>query len=485
MNRHEKKRKALRWRIVRYIIMVSAIASIATLSVLVLLGYRFNRTTGVIQQGGLVQFMSEPTKARVTIGSAKLVDKTPSKITVNPGEYLVKMEKEKYRMWQKNVTIKAGEVLWLNSAKLIPRDIKTETTLSIPKVSDSFAQPGSGYISILPERAKPAIARYDIRSNTVKSESFNLASLKLAKADKHAYSFTDWDGDKDRAVLKHAYDNLSELVLVNYDDNTRSFVVSAIGKATPIDVIADPRNERNLVVRYSDGSVRLVDSDDGEVSPVVVSNVSTITSFGSSIVYTRTVGAGKVETGYVTLDSQQKLKPVRLINTKQPVRFQIQQYFDTYFVTTIIGKNVTLQRTSSLPRSSDSALVSLKLVTTFALDSVPLDIRALDAGQQVSIRQPSAVTNYDVELKALTSTDIAGAKQGADVNVRWLDQFHYYVDTDGTLLQYEYDGENQSDIVKVTPGYAAGYSQNGKYLYTVLKTENGFALQRSTMILDS
>ena len=485
MNRHAKKRRALQWRIVRYIIMVSTIFAIVTFSVLILLGYRLNRTTGVIQQGGLVQFVSEPTKASVTIGSAKLLDKTPSKITVNPGEYLVKMEKDGYQLWQKNVAIKAGEVLWLNSAKLVPRDITTVALRTIPTVADSFAQPKSGFISVLPDASKPVVERYDIRTGDLKSETLDLSTLNTAVAKKDSYRFLEWNGSTKREILNHTYGKKNELVVVNVDNKDDSFVITPQGKAMPVDAIPDPRDSRDLIVRYSDGSVRSVDGDIGSVSAAVLTKTTSIKSFGSSIVYVKSVGKNMVETGYLTLDNQLESKSVRRISTQQPVQFQVQQYFDTYFLTTVVGKNMTVQSTKSLPRSSDDTAASLKLILSLELDNPPVSLRRLDAGQQISILQPSAVTNYDVESKSVTTTNLTDKDQKKLVKLKWLDEFHYYLDNGGILRQYEYDGENQADITNVEAGHAAGYSQNGKYLYTFAKDKSGFTLQRSTLILDS
>lgn len=84
------KRRQLITRIVVYSLMTLGVVSLVTFLVFIMLGYRFNRDTSSIQQGGLVQFASRPTNASVTIGNAKLGDLTPSKITVNPGNYDVR-----------------------------------------------------------------------------------------------------------------------------------------------------------------------------------------------------------------------------------------------------------------------------------------------------------------------------------------------------------------------------------------------------------
>jgi hypothetical protein len=82
-----------------YSLMTLGVGILVTFLVFIMLGYRFNRDTSSIQQGGLVQFASRPTDAQVTIGSAKLGARTPSKITTNPGNYTVKMNRSGYKGW--------------------------------------------------------------------------------------------------------------------------------------------------------------------------------------------------------------------------------------------------------------------------------------------------------------------------------------------------------------------------------------------------
>ncbi len=105
MYRAPSKRRQLITRIIVYSLMTLGVVLLVTLLVFIMLGYRFNRDTSSIQQGGLVQFASRPIDASVTIGKAKLGDLTPSKITVNPGNYDVKMSKTGYRDWMKNVDV--------------------------------------------------------------------------------------------------------------------------------------------------------------------------------------------------------------------------------------------------------------------------------------------------------------------------------------------------------------------------------------------
>ena len=68
--------------------------------------------------------------------------------------------------------------------------------------------------------------------------------------------------------------------------------------------------------------------------------------------------------------------------------------------------------------------------------------------------------------------------------LRWLDGYHYYV-TNGTDLQVaEFDGANAHTITPLATGFDSVQSDNGRFIYTINASDNGFALQRSQMILE-
>ena len=144
MYKTPSKRSQLIQRVVVYSAMTIGVVVLVTFLVFIMLGYRFNRDTSSIQQGGLVQFASRPIDASVTVGNAKLTDLTPSKITMNPGTYDVKMSKKGYQDWTKNVDVCSGEVLWPNYAQLVPNNVATEGLTTFDAIAGMKSSPPAG-----------------------------------------------------------------------------------------------------------------------------------------------------------------------------------------------------------------------------------------------------------------------------------------------------------------------------------------------------
>src|SRR5690606_5047873 len=103
-----------------YMLMVLFVLTFVFVLTLLTLGYRFDRSAGTIEQGGLVQLNSIPSGANLTIDSARLSATTGTKTTLAPGKHAITMSRDGYGNWQKTVEVKSGTILWLNYARLIP-----------------------------------------------------------------------------------------------------------------------------------------------------------------------------------------------------------------------------------------------------------------------------------------------------------------------------------------------------------------------------
>ena len=105
-----KRRKRVQLTFI-YMLMVLSIVSIVFVLILVVQGYRYNSYDGKVEQGGLVQFDSRPSGATVSVDDITLSARTASKITLSSGRHTVKMTRDGYSTWQKNVSVTPGGVL--------------------------------------------------------------------------------------------------------------------------------------------------------------------------------------------------------------------------------------------------------------------------------------------------------------------------------------------------------------------------------------
>lgn len=467
---------------VAYAAMTAAVVGLSTVLVLLMLGYRFNRYSGTIQQGGLVQFISQPSGANVFIGDIQLANKTRSKITLNPGDYLIKMQREGYQPWQKSATVKAGTVLWLNSARLVPENPETTAVLPLAAVASTSAQSGVDTFAILKKSTTPTITLVGTDGDEISQETISFNTKQYHAAKKHRFTLGDWLNDR-RLLVKHAYGSAQEWIVADTDDVTKSYAVEVVNSAEPVEVIADPRSSERVLVLRSDGSVTQEDVVSGERTVLPVKDVSDIAADGSTLFYVASLPGDNTSTNYLTLGKPEPRR-IAIYDTDASVYLASDEYFGVRHLATTLGETVTVDRATAWPESDSDGPFRLETIKTVALSSRATAVDFKSQGRFVIIGQPTSQTTYDLEFKLESDVSIVGAKQRLARQPAWLDPFHYWSDAGGALRQYEFDGSNQTDIVDVAPGFSAVYSPNNEYLYTIGKTASGYQLQRTKMILD-
>ncbi len=101
----------------RYIIILSGFLLFCVLAPVILLyvqGITYNFTQNKTAKTGILAIKTDPKGANLLLNDS-LKDSTPTSIHfVNPGEYVLRVEKAGYQSWQKRLEVKAGKVTWVN-----------------------------------------------------------------------------------------------------------------------------------------------------------------------------------------------------------------------------------------------------------------------------------------------------------------------------------------------------------------------------------
>lgn len=486
MNQMTPKRRQAVERTIIYMAMTAAVLLGTALLVFFTLGYRFNRDNGTFLQGGLVQFISKPSGASVTVGRAELVNKTRSKITLNPGSYLVKMNLSGYQEWQKNADVKAGAVLWLNSALLVPTNPETTSLLEVAKLGSTAFRPDGKYLALMEDGKKPTFRLATTNAGKITNdETITLANRFYTSGKKQQFTVTKWDNDSQWLLMRHAFDKKTEFIAVNTGDSTKSVIVSSQGKAAPVDILFDPRSNDQLIVRYDDGSVRYVNMVSGEVSTPVITGVATI-SLGSNwtVVYTTTASKdGTSSVGYLTLGAKRP-RLVAAYPSSQSLSAAVGDYYGMTYMAITNGKTATVTKIRSWPASDSGSPLTTELVYKTALSQNGTFTTFRGQGRFATFQQGSIQTVYDLELAKEHAVPIVGVKKALADRINWSDTFHFWDGASGYYRQYEFDGTNQAAIVEIAPGFDATYDSSQEYLYSVGSSSSGFQLQATKMIVD-
>ena len=489
MYRPPSKRSAF-WRLTAtYAAMVVAILSLVTVLVFVILGFRYNGDDGKIEQGGLVQFATQPTGATVAIDSIPFGARTATKATLAAGSHSITMNREGYQEWRKSVSVVPGAVLWLNYARLIPQKMEAEKIAAFSTISSSVASPNRDYMIASTDPALPELELADISDTqpimTKLALPQDLYTHPTEGKTQH-FSVVEWDKDNRFVLVKHTIDGTPRIEWLMVD--TRTIAESKnITRLLNIDSseMRFSRDSSQALYALTQGDVRKIELGAATLSRPLVSNVAEFDLYrDTGVTYVTNLDPETKQraVGYV-LDADTEPRHLRVYSDDgtTPLHIDIGEYFSDVYVAIAYGAKVSIV-TGNVPKTA-AEFNAMDRVATMDLANTVNRLTIITSGRFVVAEMNDSYAVYDLELKRQTVTPLKGSSQ-AGRQLEWIDGYMPWSDRDGMLRLYEFDGENQHDIIPVVSGQAVTLSRNGTYLYSVGKTADGQSqLQRVRLIL--
>jgi hypothetical protein len=485
MQRHVSKQRQPLARTVVYSFMTLTVASIVAILTLIILGYSFNERDGRLEQGGLLQIASTPTGAAVTLDELKLSSQTDTKATVEAGSHSVSLDRSGYRSWKKTIAIKAGEIGWLNYARLIPTKLNPQTIRTFTTLSGSIASPKHSYIVLHQSADQPTFELANIQNDTVRYSTLTLPASSYtqpAAGKTQLFTLESWSLDEAAVLVKHTYDDTkTEWLVLNREAPEKSINITGTYAVQPTKLVFAGTGNKLLFVQ-SDNNVRRINLDEQTLSRPLASNVENFNGYDDKTIIYETlpdVATAKRSVGYAAVDIAQPQTIHTYPADGQPLRAAMETYFNKRYISIVYGQTLTVE-TGSLPTPNNKA--DLKVFKTQTIPAGTSHLTVTSNGRFVVAELPDGYATYDIELKKYDKTTWTYPAT-TQRPLSWLDDYIVWSDNGGQLRIYDFDGANQQTIMPVTEGFATAVSPNDKYMYGVIKTDKGFELRRVQLIL--
>lgn len=449
---------------------------ISAICILLVLGYQFDFSKRTVEQGGLLQFRSFPSGATIGLDGANLPFVTPGKRNVDAGTHTVNMSLKGYRPWAKTVSVKPGELLWLNYTRFVPQSITTTQLREFPKLAAILPSPDRESILLLPDAAAATLQLADIRD----ANDVTFTTLKLdptvytsVAGQPHKFSLQEWGFDSRYVIVKHTTGKTTEFLRVDTRDVANTVnVTKTLG--LPLSKIHFSGTSGNVFYILSSGNLRRVDIGNKTISAPLVEAVTTFSMYGDdTIAYT--AKAPKEYVAGIYRDGRSTV--VARHNTAAPLSVAVTEYFSRVYLAVGRDKRVDIYVDPQNGKDSNK-VIELDVLHKVAWVDFSNNGRFLVAGNG------SDFMTYDVEKKESFTATLPKARL-SNAPFSWLDDF-YFVSTGGSDLRIsEFDGTNQQFITDVTPGFEATLGADGEALYSVTRLANGkYAMQSSQMVID-
>lgn len=475
MDYEEKRRKQTLRIIVAEIGMLVSIAIIVVVAVLAAMGF-FISSDGQIAQSGLVQLHSLPTGASVELDGSTLFARTNLSRTLSEGSHYLKIYRDGYDTWEKQINVAPGALLRLYYPRLFLQDRTPEEVLALnkadPELNLEFYSPSRNREYILYALDNSSDWHLlDVRGDKVKDTTLDLSGilpgmvelaedLKMSQnngpTENQKFTFEgkikylEWSASAEKVLVEVEYAGQDSWVVVNLRDIAKSLnLTETFGLNFERVEIID--NSANRLYVLENQHLRLIDISNKSLSKVLLNNIIDFDNSGSSVVYLNSTkdkdGATMREIGSYREGEEGGVKILN-VDSSESVFVALSRFYDEDYICYTIGQKLTVLY-GSLPNYKEK--------TDEDQDEESLsDLKELLADSELPYMSKSLETSPDGEYLVARDganfmvTDLATAEisnyEAVSANLRWFDASMMYGLRDGAIIVWDFDGQNQRDL---------------------------------------
>lgn len=487
--RPTKKQQLIR-RIFFSVIATLSVLIILTATILFMLGYRFGGDVGKLEQGALLQFDSTPNGANIWVDGKNTGLRTSNKQTVVAGNHSVLFSKDKYENWTRTLDFSAGTLTWLDYARMVPKQRAPETIVQYQTVVAAKASPDMKFMLIQQAADKPDFQLADLRSVDVKLSNLSLPATLYSDPTTvgvaHVFTIDTWNTGGRYVLIKHEYNGQLEWLMVDTENVVQSVNITQLLSVGLNKVVFSGTNGRILFGLANDGNLRKLDLSSATISKALVANVESFEVFDTNII--SYVGIDTIDNtkrvAGIYRDGDETPHILRTVDSLDTaLKIAVGRYFTDDYVAIAEGAEVTVVK-GSYPTSSADENDSLKKFATMQLDKPITSLSFSPKSDYVLAESGTVFKTYEIEHLRIASGTLDEKDEAASTSLRWLDIAHLWNQQNGQLVMRDFDNSNVYTISAIGGSFDATLSQNGRFFYSIGKSNEGFTLQRVKMIID-
>ena len=496
-NRHmdflDPKKERLN-RIVLYVSYALVALAIATASVVLLSvtdGYCVD-DTGEVDKCGFVFVSTQPSGATITVDGKARKQQTNTKLNFRSGTYTIRLGREGYRDWERQVTVLGGDVQRFDYPFLFPKTL-TQSSLATFNSATTL-----GYVTQSPDRRWVLVSEgalpekvhvYDL-GNALKPVATNItipSGIVSASEAAHTWSVLEWADDNHSVLLQHGFTTSGavsqEYILLNRQTVASSRNLTRDLSLTPTDRLSLFDKKFNQYYAYNTDTKVLRTQSLGGDPPLVLQLEQVLaykTYADDTILYaTTTPPSGKIVAGQVSIVLQQGNQTRVIRQFAAPAQtyvLDVARYARDWYV--VVGadtqKGVYVYK-NPLQQPLATA-TALPVPTRFLKLSQPNYAAFSATSQYIAVENGQNFAVYDVERNQGYSFVAPEPLDQPQVHARWMDGDRLLYMSGGKLVVFDYDNLNRQVLQPALPAWPVAFSPDFRSMLTLQPTSSGMSI---------
>lgn len=479
------RRRKLKLRFFAYGVMTIATITLATLSIFYVLGYRLDDSFDVAR-GALVKFDSRPRGANVTVDGTVL-DTTAYQANLAAGEHTVSYSLKGYQGWQKTITLKPGEVRWLNYARLLPTSITTSSIEQLSGIQQAKASPDRQWYLLHQQADRPTFTLVDVRDEeAIESDAIGLPPESYGGTRGEVpgtFAIDSWSNDSDFFLVKHtAVNGTVSFIRVPRADPQESVNLTQLFNLNLKKVIFASNTAGTFYATDANQTLYRLDINNPDETIVIGKRVSAFDDLSASKLAfvspaklsqeAAALGTKKNNQSSVKIWQREGEEATEIypVPSKPRTSLAYHQYFNREYIGVVSGNNVTV---IEAPLES-----SRKTVLSDTLQFTPSYSSISPGNRFLLVQNGKKAYVYDIELDQSFPFDVPGQKR----SLQWLDDHHLAYTGGGSLRLKEFDGTNTQLVTSVRGQHDVLIGASNGVLLSIGTDTGGPAVQRSFLL---
>lgn len=440
------RRQSLKIIASEIIMVITVIITVIILAFLVS-GYWLGSDFKVERQG-MLQIYSTPTGANVAVdGDAPWFQRTNTSKVLTSGEHEIVLTKDGYDSWSRTVNITEGLLYKVHYPRLFLLE-REKSTAYDPEATNfgipSFVTISPDYNSMLLANKTTVWALLDLNRDEIEATPVDISGIfdSVGKADSGLFTgkilTADWANDNEHILFKIQGDFVEWVILdiKNPKDSvnlTREF-------AADFDEMHIFDNSASTLLALRGGNLHKIDVSNRQISAILAEGVKSYDFYESDLIY---FSGNKIFTGHL---SDQEM--VILTEVDDDVAVRISKFYDKKYNIMISKHKVEIfERENPEP------------IYTGEINFEPKIIKVGHDGSFIFMQSGINVAVFDMEGVELREWQLDSLNSG------WLDSSMLYAVKDGTLIVYDFDGQNRRELSTNVSAHFPITITDNKWLY--------------------
>lgn len=485
MNNKQSNKLEIIRRTAVYGLMSVSVVLVTLFLLAVALGYKFNRSSGSLEQNALVQFKSVPSGASVFVDGKLIGSTTPTKYGVNASTHHFEISKNGYQIWSKDLTTLSGVLYWFDYAILIPKNREPKQVASFQSLDSSLTSPDRRFIIAQKNISSPNFDLIDLKNEdiTIKPITIPDSLLSFQNSNKAIYKIVEWDSESRFVLVKVDVDSKTYWISLDTRFPEKSKNISSITKETIIKASYYDTSGNVLYVITSSGILKRIDTNSPEKSKTISDKVDDFNTFDSKwVLYKHKLTTAGVDYPSISIYRDGDELSTNLYqskNSSESVAASAGNYKGTDYLAILKGNSIEIF-SGTFPGYGDKLEDKMIKIDTMNAVNGLTNLSFSPESDYILVQFGSVFGYYYFEHGMKGSFSI----EGQVGPVKWLNNDYIYYMAGENLNIKEFDGSNNNTIMASSSNQDIAYTENGKYTYAFQKTDNGYGLFRVKMIVD-